>query len=173
MFQIDDTVVYGSQGVCRVSQITEQKLAGKTMKYYILTPLNNSTLTIYVPVENETLTSKMRRVLSPEEIKDIIHTMPAQELIWVENDSERRDAYRDILSRGDTLELVQLAKTLFLRKQELVSMGKKLHSADETFLKDAETMLYDEFALVLNITREEVVPFITEEIQVSEKKKRG
>ena len=41
--------------------------------------------------------------------------------------------------------------------------------ADERFLKDAEKMLYDEFALVLNIREEEVLPFIMEQIAVGEK----
>ncbi len=36
--------------------------------------------------------------------------------------------------------------------------------ADEKFMKDAEKMLYDEFAYVLNINREDVLELIINEI---------
>ena len=40
-----------------------------------------------------------------------------------------------------------------------------MHAADENFLKEAESVLYEEFAYVLNIRREEVLPFIQHEIE--------
>ena len=43
--------------------------------------------------------------------------------------------------------------------------GKHLRAADERFFKEAERMLYDEFALVLGMEPEEVLPFILERIQ--------
>lgn len=41
--------------------------------------------------------------------------------------------------------------------------------SDERFLKEAEKMLYDEFALVLNIREDEVLPFIMKQIDIEEK----
>ena len=44
--------------------------------------------------------------------------------------------------------------------------GRKLHIADERILKDAEHIFYDEIAFVLNISQNEVVPFIHEQWSV-------
>jgi CarD family transcriptional regulator len=56
-----------------------------------------------------------------------------------------------------------------LHQQELKEKGKKLRVSDERFLKDAEKVLYDEFAHVLDIKREEVLPFIFEQIETVRK----
>ena len=39
MFQINDTVVYGAQGVCRIEEISKREMAGKAMEYYVLKPV--------------------------------------------------------------------------------------------------------------------------------------
>lgn len=36
-------------------------------------------------------------------------------------------------------------------------------------MKEAEKMLYEEFAYALNIRKEEVLPFILQQVQVAEK----
>ena len=39
-----------------------------------------------------------------------------------------------------------------------------MHLTDEKYLKDAEKMLHDEFAVVLNISPDQVVPFIRKQL---------
>lgn len=48
------------------------------------------------------------------------------------------------------------------------SSGKKLHACDERFFRDAEKMLYEEFAAALNIDKEGVLPFILSKIKKEE-----
>ena len=63
-----------------------------------------------------------------------------------------------------------MIKALYSRQQKLLQNGKKkLHVSDERFLKEAERMLHEEFAHVLNIQRDQVLPFILEQIQVETK----
>ena len=38
MFQINDAVVYGSQGVCEIVDIAEKKIDGVARSYFILKP---------------------------------------------------------------------------------------------------------------------------------------
>ena len=38
MYQIDDLIMYGSTGVCRVSDITEQVFNDEDKLYYVLEP---------------------------------------------------------------------------------------------------------------------------------------
>ncbi len=44
-------------------------------------------------------------------------------------------------------------------------MGRKLHAHDVALLSRAENMLYEEFSLVLDIKREDVVPFIANRLE--------
>lgn len=166
MFKINDTVSYGTEGICKITEVTEKNFGGKLTEYYVLKPVYNDAATIFVPKQNKTLTQKMRRMLSPEEIYQMIHMLPKESLIWIEDEHERKNKYKEILARGDRKELVKLLKTLYLHQQEQQEKGKKLHMADERFFKEAEKLIYDEFALVLHIKREEVLPFILEQIQI-------
>lgn len=169
MFQANDTILYGAQGVCQVEGITKRDFGGSAMEYYVLKPISNANSVIYVPVQNDALTAKMRRVLAPDEIRAIIRSMPQEESLWIEDENERKTAYRDILAHGDRRELIRLIKALYLHQQEIQKKGKRLHSSDDRFLKDAEKMLYDEFALVLHIKPEQVLPFILDQIEEAER----
>ncbi|MPN50404.1 hypothetical protein SDC9_198030 [bioreactor metagenome] len=90
--------------------------------------------------------------------------------IWISDDAKRKEKYRQILATGDRLQLIRLIKTLHLYGQERKNEGKKLHSADERFMKEAEKMLYEEFSHVLGIHQDQVLPFILEQMEIKEKK---
>ncbi len=166
MYHVNDIVLYGMQGVCTIEEISEMCFGKNSDEYYVLRPVYDDKSTIFVPMHNESLTGKMRAVLSAQEIFELINAMPDEDQIWIENDAERKEEYKSILVNGTRDELIKLIKTLYLRKQELKQKGKKLHVADEHFLKEAEKLLYEEFAHVLKIKREQVLPFIMKQIQV-------
>ncbi len=168
-FQVNDSVLYGSEGVCRIADICEQDFLGARAEYYVLKPVYTPGSTVFVPVANETLTAKMRRILSPDEIRSLIKTMPDEATLWIDDDNARRARYAEILQNGDRAELVGLIKALYHRREAQQAKGRKLHVADERYLHDAEKVLYDEFAHVLCIKRDEVLPFILEQIQVKER----
>jgi len=170
VFNVNDIILYGTHGVCKIDKIIDKDCNGESMKYYVLRPLSNEDLTVFVPVYNDALTDKMHNILSVDEIYALIKTMPDENCIWLDNENMRKDQYRQILASGNRTELIKIIKTLYLQQQILQEKGRKLHNADEQFFKAAENLLYDEFALVLNIKKEEVLPFILEQIQVEEKK---
>ncbi len=164
-YNIDEIVVYGTTGVCRIDGITEKDFGNKKGNYYVLKPLYQNSSTVFVPVDNEKLVNKFRKVLSATDIYALIEAMKEETDVWIENETERKNAYREIISSGDRRELVRLIKTLYLHQQEQLKNGKKLHLSDERFMKEAEKLLYDEFAAVLNIKQEQVLPLIMERIQ--------
>lgn len=169
MFQINDIVLYGAEGVFKIAEIAEMDFKGEKTEYYVLKSLYNKTATIFVPAGNKDLLAKMRKVLSPEEIYHIVKEMPDENLIWIEDENCRLKEYKEILLKGEHREIIKLIKTLYLHKQEQLKIGKNLHKVDERFLKDAEKLLYDEFAYVLKIKPEQVLPFIQEQIHVEKK----
>ena len=169
MFSIGDTVVYGTQGVCLISEITEREICKKKMRYYVLRPVYQENNTIFVPVDNETLTARMCAVLSDEEIKELIRAIPDEDTMWIDDDIKRRTKYREILSSSDRYAIVRVIKTLHAEQQRRKELGKKLPQGDEILLHRAESLLHSELALVLNISLEQVVPFVTQQIEIEKK----
>ena len=168
-YKIDDTILYGTHGVCRITDVSEKTFNGCSKEYYVLKPVNDEKATVFVPAGNEKLIAKMRHVLTADEIHELIRAMPGKDTIWIENESERKDKYKKILMSGDRVELVQLIKTLYNHQKEQIAAGKKLHMTDERFMKDAERLLYEEFAHVLDIQYEQVLLLIVEELDVEAK----
>lgn len=167
MYEVGTTVIYRSEGVCEITDIIVKSFKDKDIEYYVLKPVYKENSEIFVPKNNTELVRKMKRIMTKDEIYHLINDMPNEESIWISNENERKEKYKEIIFNGNRTELVQLIKTLYIHKQNQRSEGKKLHLADERFLKDAERILYDEFAYVLDITPDKVVPFIMGEIEGS------
>lgn len=165
MFHIDDTILYGTLGICKIAEIAQKDFGGEKMDYYVLKPVYGGTSTVYVPMHNEALKEKMREVLTLEEIQAIIKEIPNEKPVWIESENERREKYREIIASGDRMELAKIIKALYLHQQKQQEKGRKLHVADERFFKDAEKMLYDEFALVLQIEPNQVLPFLLKQMK--------
>lgn len=165
MFSVNDTVLYGTDGVCTITDITTRLFGKKKAEYYVLTPLHQTGSVIYVPADSEVLLRKMRRVLSAEEIRTLIHDIPSESCgEWIADENARRTQFKAILQSGDRRELIRLIKTIYLHGQAQKQNGRKLHHSDEAMMKDAEKLLYNEFSYVLSIKPEEVLPLIMEEI---------
>ena len=167
MFQVNDMVLYGTNGVCRVVDIDERDCGGRMVEYYILKPIYASNSTVFVPVNNEKLTSKMRYVLTKEEIDAKIRAIPEVQEEWMDDGRARKEHFKDMVSRADTFELIQLIKMLIEHREKVVARGKKLHVADERMLQEAEKMICDEFSYVLGIPKEEVPSYITNSMKES------
>lgn len=168
MFAINDMISYSFHGVCRISEIAEKNFTGTSKTYYILHPVNDEGGTIYVPVDNEALVQKMHKVLSSEEVYDMIHSMPQEDAIWIDNETERKEKYKDILAKGDRMELIKIIKAIYFHQKEQQKKGKKLYEMDARFMKTAEKMLYEEFAHTLNIDPKQVLPFILNQLKSEE-----
>ena len=126
MFKINDTVIYGAQGVCRVVDIVDKNIGGKTAQYYALQPFFQENTTIFVPTHNPKLVLKMHSVLTKEEIDRLIDTMPESNTEWIEDEALRRKQYKEILSSGDRLKIALMIKALYLEQQRRKEKGKKI-----------------------------------------------
>lgn len=160
MFNANQVVLYGSNGVCKITEITNKKVGNDSIEYYVLKPMCSNTSTLFVPTQNEQLVGKMRDVMDADEIYDILKNLKEEDNVWIDNKNDRFLACKEIISHGDGVELVKLIRQLHNHETQQNSKGKKLHIADERFLKEAEKMVCDEFSLVLDIERDEVMPLI-------------
>ena len=156
MFCVGQTVLYGSNGVCMVDDVTEKRIGKTKMQYYVLKPLCNNTSTLFVPTANQQLVSKMRRILTEDEAEAILRNLPPCG-DWNDNKQERSEQFRAIITEGSCVELIRLIRLVRTHGHEQLAGGKRLHISDERFLKEAEKMICEEFSLVLHISRDEVL----------------
>ena len=156
MFCVGQTVLYGSNGVCMVDDVTEKRIGKTKIQYYVLKPLCNNTSTLFVPTANQQLVSKMRRILTEDEAEAILRDLPPCG-DWNDNKQERSEQFRAIITEGSCVELIRLIRLVRTHEQEQLAGGKRLHITDERFLKEAEKMICKKFSLVLHISRDEVL----------------
>jgi CarD family transcriptional regulator len=164
MIEKGSIIVYGNE-ICRVTDVVPMTLGKITRDYYVLNPVYDTKNTIYVPVDNQNLVAKMRSLLSKKEIYAVIDAAQENKAKWIDDDRERNVSFREIIEQGDRREIIGMIAAIFEHKLEVEKQGKKLHSADEILLSRAEKLIYEEIALVLNIDKEDVIPFITERIE--------
>ena len=159
MFQKDDYVNYGSQGICHIEDIRFIRFDCRSggRDYYILRPVHQDGSRVFVPTDNPQLTGRMRPVLSPGEIDRIIRSVRGRDLPWISDRKQRSARFQDILVRRDEEELLLLARCLYQKSRE----GRKgLSSADAAALKKAEEIVDREFAFSLRLAPQSVGAYI-------------
>ena len=157
MFAIGDYVSYRSEGVCVISDIRTEvfNALGKSEEYYILAPLKDINSVLYVPVNNEVLTSKMQPLLSADEICALADELRGEIIEWIDDSRARNAALREILAGGDRRELIVLVNTILDRIARSSEIGRKITAGDENTLKRAKRMLLDEFAATTDLENDE------------------
>lgn len=163
MFKVSDYVVYGSTGVCQIIDISKEKnLSNDEIQYYVLQPVYNNKMIIKAPVNNQKVL--MRQIITKDDVSTLIADMPKKQAIWINDDKQRTENFKDALRTGKSEEWIKVIKTIYLEKEEKFVVGKKLTKIDEDIMKTAEKQLYEEFAIALNISPDKVLPYIIEHI---------
>ena len=170
MYEKGNMVMYGPEGACKITDIVEKSFHDKSgmKKYYVLESVSNLGAKIYVPCDSEALTSRMNRILSYSEIKDILSSDRSY-CEWIDDSRIRSRAFKDILSSYDREKIIGLANLLCRVKAGRTHISKKLGTADEEILKKLKKILYSELSLTVDITEEEIVPFILGDLEYKEK----
>ena len=159
MFSVGQNVLYGTNGVCVVNEITEKKIGNVTMEYYVLKPLASDSSTLFVPTHNEELVKRIRDILNKDSINSILANLPDIGE-WNENKQERSDDFKSIIAGGDCVELIRMIRLIKAHSDELAENGRHLHMSDERFLKEAEKMVSEEVSLVLDIDKQTAIELI-------------
>jgi RNA polymerase-interacting CarD/CdnL/TRCF family regulator len=110
---------------------------------------------LYVPVNNEALTSKMHPLLSADEICALADELRDDKLEWIIDSRARNAALREILATGDRRELIVLINTIVDRIERSAEIGRKITAGDENTLKRAKRMLLDEFGATTDLKTDE------------------
>lgn len=165
MFDKDEYVVYGSKGVCRITDITQMKMPGtpKDRMYYVLEPIQNTSSKVYLPVDNDK--AVIRSIMTQEEAKALLDSIPEVEFLAVPDEKKRELCYKEAMRSCSGHAWISMLKTLYSRRRERISMGKKITALDEKYMRAAEHELVDELSLSLELTQEEVEAYLQEHIE--------
>ena len=168
-FDIGEYVSYGINGMCNIEDIRPMQLSQcvEKMMYYILRPESNPKSTIFVPVNNQKLVSKMRELMTKDEINAMLERMKDRTLEWEKDVRFRTESFHEILNNGVNQDLILMIRCLHRKRQELIQLGKKLPARDSNTLKTAERLVEEEFAHVLHIKCEEVSDYIRDVLDPS------
>lgn len=161
MYQIGQYIIYGSTGVCKVESLVEKPPHGL---YYVLKPLYESG-TIYTPAEHPKVF--MRPVISRDEAEALIDQIPqvVAQPDRTKNLQELREHYRIATCSHNCADLIRLTMSIYAKKKEQEQRGRRFGQVDERFMKQAESILFGEFAVALGIPKEEVHAYISRRVE--------
>ena len=164
-----DYVKYSTNGVCMITDIGRpdfDKTAAED-SYYFLRPVSDRSTVIFVPKWNELLLSKMRKLLTREEIDALILSVNNDSIAWIDDRKKRAERFGEILKQNDPLGLLRMIGCLYIKKQQLAELGanRKLSFSDLDTLERAERLIEDEFSFVLGIRPSEVADYIRKKIE--------
>ena len=160
MYSVNEKIHYGGSGVCVIQEITTMRFGRTREQYYVLKPVYQNSSLIYVPVGNEQLTAKMRPVMSKDEVDSLIDSIDEIPTAWEEDPQLRKTSFDALLRSNECRSLIVLIKTLNEHRERRQASGKALHVSDESFLREAQRLLYDEFAGALGIQPDQVRSYI-------------
>lgn len=166
MYEVDELIIYGNTGVCKVQEITTLKGMGgvdKDKLYYILNPLFQDG-TIYIPVDNTKIF--MRPVITKEKAEELIDIIPTidVEAYYSNKVQDLADHYENAISSHECEDLIELIMSIYAKKQYLEQQKRKFGQVDERFMKKAEELLYGEFSVALGIPKDEVRGYIAKRV---------
>lgn len=163
MFKVNDYVMYGTTGVCKITEIKKVPFKDVMTDYYVMHPVfEKSTSKIMIPVENTTV--KIRKISTKDKVMSLINKIPSVNDSWTEDKRQRNFEQKKSLASCSCEEWIKLLKTLWIKREEAIENNKKLPVADEAIFTAAEKLLYQEFSVALDIPIEDVTPFIEDKL---------
>lgn len=165
MYEKGALIVYGGTGVCRVEDIGPLSMRGADAKrlYYVLKPLYQDG-SIYVPVDGKVF---MRNVISRAEAERLIDMIPGirAEARHDSNFNQLAAYYQQVLGSHDCADLIELTMSIYAKKLYMEGRNKKFGQVDSRFMRRAESLLYGELAVALDIPPDEVQTYVAKRVE--------
>ena len=130
----------------------------------MLKPIFNEASTVFVPIQNEALVNKMKKLMSSQQLDEVLDSVSVAQVEWNNDEMTRRQNFKDVISSGVVEDILVVLKTLWSHRTAQNGKGRKLHISDEIFLKEAEKMIKEEIAFVIGIEQDDVLPYIQNKI---------
>lgn len=158
MYKKDDIIMY-KKDVCKITNIKNEY----GIEYYVLSPIDDDSLSISIPVEKEKYF--LRNIINKNEAEQIINSIPDIETIKNINDKYIENEYKELISNPTYSNLIKIIKSTYLRNKSRIDSKKKTSDKDIKYFNLAEKYLYNELSIALNMSFEEVKNYIINRVQ--------
>ena len=150
-FQVNQKIVYPSQGVGNIVEIQERMFRDKKVKYYVIY-LDVSDMTVMIPVEKCDELG-VRPIVSAEKAQKALDSM-GEAIEPVTSDwKQRYQMNLDLLKKGTVEDIASIVRCLYHR-----SKIKDLPIQERKLYDSAKKLLEDEIAFALDKSSKEVEP---------------
>jgi CarD family transcriptional regulator len=152
-FKVDQRIVYPSQGVGRILEITEKSFKDSKLLYYTIY-LEFSDMTVMVPVDKATELGI--RAIVPKDQAEQALVFISEEYAPIPSDWKLRYQMNlDLLKKGSVLDIASVVRSLYHRSKikELPILERKLYDS-------ALNLLQDEISFSLGKDKEEIAELI-------------
>ena len=161
MFKINDTVVHYRDGIAIITGTT--LMAGN--EYFVLNVKRVGNVSVYVPVSKAD--NIIRDVLSIDQADELLRYAKEIPESFIGNTKQRRDDFKRKLASGDIKDVAFLTKMYLLHKtNSFETENVKLGQMDVEMLKDAYNRLTDEFAVIYDVTHENIEEFMVNKLKL-------
>lgn len=164
MFKVGDYVVYGTNGVCLISDVTSSPFDKRDARtFYVLKPLSAaSTSCIYTPVDNDRV--PMRRLLGRAEAEALLESIKDIPCLVVEEERTRRAVYREAIAAADPKVYIALIKAVDRRRVEFTGTQRHLPDFEIEYDHVARRHLYTELSVALDRPIEELESYTAKSV---------
>ena len=162
MYKVNDYLIF-KKDTCQIVDIVKIK----DREYYVLSPINDLSLTIKIPTD----TNCIRSIMSKEDITNLINNIPSIDVVLIPNEKLIEQEYKKLLNDGSHESLIKIIKTTYLRNENRRQNNKKISDRDETYFKMAETLLYSEISVALDISYEDAKKYVISKVNENEDNK--
>ena len=144
-YKVGDYLMHERSGVCKVCDISEEALDGKGSEklYYSLQPVFEKSSKVLTPVDSKV---RMRDVMTREETEELLSKGPSLPFIREKNPRAAAEIFKEKIETFDLYDLATVVKTIYLRKQLRLALGKKTMSSDEKIMASSGKRLFEEMA---------------------------
>lgn len=165
LYNIDDLVLYGTHGICKITDITEKDYSNEMKLYYELRPLNDLKLQINLPVDSPSL--QMYDLVNKEEALNILKSFNDVETITFDKNFFTSNSYNTVIKEANRSKVVSIISNILKRKYSLMKDGKKLPLQESKALQQLQGIFYNELAIALGKTYDEIADKIEENTAIS------
>ncbi|MGL4982469.1 MAG: CarD family transcriptional regulator [Treponemataceae bacterium] len=158
VYEIDQKIVYPSQGVGKIIEIKDQKFLDKILKYYVIY-IEVSDMTVLIPVDKVDEFG-IRPIVSAQEAENALELI-SQDFEPITSDWKLRyQTNFDLLKKGSVSDIATIVRSLYHRSKvkDLPIMERKLYDS-------AKKLLEDEISFALNKPVKEIITLIHSKLE--------
>ena len=150
MYAIGTLVLFDRRGVYKITEVGEPPIPASDgcLYYKLQSVFSTSNETIYIPVDT---TAFMRPLISEKDVAEYLELSSRLEpqVFTSRKTSDLTAHYRKLLASNQMEDCLLLIKEIYTRQKDMTGQGKKLGQVDSRYLKIAERLVCEEFAVAL------------------------